>query len=209
MIEKLRGELAKNLLGIHRHLEYFCSAVCLPLLETEEGLSVLFEIRSQKLKHQPGEICFPGGKIEEKDLYNPTATAIRETMEELNISSEQLEILGSMDTMVTPTGMLIYPFVGMLRDYSMDQYSLDEVEGIICLPLRFFLENQPVKASMEVKINPSHDFPLHLIPHSYQQRWENSSYEYPTYFYQLPDGSLLWGITARILLDFLDVYKRL
>ena len=41
------------------------------------------------------------------------------------------------------------------------------------------------------------------------KKWDNTSFMYPTYFYKLPDGSILWGITARILLDFIDIYKRI
>lgn len=209
MLEKLRKELNNSIVGIHRQFEYFCSAVCLPLVKAQDGFHMLFEVRSQRLKHQPGEICFPGGKIEAGDFSNPQIAAVRETVEELGTYPEQLSILGPLDTMITPTGILIYPFVGLLNDYQADNFSPDEVEKIIRVPLDFFLKNQPIRTNLEVKLSPTKDFPINLIPESYMQKWENTSFLYPTYFYKLPDGSILWGITARILLDFIDVYKRI
>lgn len=47
------------------------SAVCIPLLRKEQGYDILFEVRSGKIKHQPGDICFPGGMVE------PSETSLR------------------------------------------------------------------------------------------------------------------------------------
>lgn len=209
MLEKIKSELAKNSLGIHHQLEYFCSAVFLPLIETEEGLSILFEVRSHNLRRQPGEICFPGGKIEQVEFEYPAKTALRETIEELKVCPQQIDLLGSLNVMTTPTGMLIYPFVGVIREYSLEQFSKEEVERVFSLPLQFFLDNEPTKANLEITVSPDSNFPLDLIPKTYVEKWKKTSFMYPTYFYKLPDGSLLWGITARILLDFTDLYKKL
>ena len=55
------------------------SAVMIPVMETPEGLHLLFEVRSEKLEHQPGDICFPGGGIEEGET--PEEAALRELTE--------------------------------------------------------------------------------------------------------------------------------
>ena len=89
--------------------EYFVSAVLLPILEIEEQKSILFEIRSEHLDRQPGEICFPGGKVEEGET--PRETAVRETSEELGISPGSIDILGPLDILVAPLGTVIYPYI--------------------------------------------------------------------------------------------------
>ncbi|MCL6635645.1 MAG: NUDIX domain-containing protein, partial [Peptococcaceae bacterium] len=74
--------------------EYFTSAVLLPLIEEGGTCSVLFEVRSDNLIRQPGEICFPGGKIEKAETGRPELTAVREAAEELGIRESQIELLG-------------------------------------------------------------------------------------------------------------------
>src|SRR5699024_7104932 len=60
------------------------AAVLLPLVEVDGETHILFEVRSNKMRRQPGDICFPGGRVEEFD-ETKLATAIRETSEELGV----------------------------------------------------------------------------------------------------------------------------
>jgi 8-oxo-dGTP pyrophosphatase MutT (NUDIX family) len=65
-------------------------AVLIPFVTTEEGKALLLEVRSQLVK-QPGEICFPGGRVEAGET--PAETAVRETCEELGLKPEDIEVI--------------------------------------------------------------------------------------------------------------------
>ena len=81
VIEKLAGR-QPEILGHEKLPKY---AVLLPLIEVENETHILFEVRSLSLRRQPGEICFPGGKIDPEDS-DQRKCAIRETTEELGIN---------------------------------------------------------------------------------------------------------------------------
>ncbi len=78
-----------GMIGESRFKKY---AVLVPIVDTPDGRSLLFEKRAGSLRRQPGEVCFPGGKLEPEEP--PQVCAIRETMEELCIVKEQIAILG-------------------------------------------------------------------------------------------------------------------
>ena len=71
----------------------------LPLIEINNETHVLFEVRSLNLRRQPGEICFPGGKIEQDDV-DQRQCAIRETSEELGIHESDIENVIPLDYML-------------------------------------------------------------------------------------------------------------
>ena len=70
-------------------------AVLIPFVTTEEGKALLLEVRSQLVK-QPGEICFPGGRVEAGET--PAETAVRETCEELGLKPEDIEVISEPET---------------------------------------------------------------------------------------------------------------
>ena len=88
------------------------SAVVVPIIKINNETHILFEVRALSLNNQPGEICFPGGKIEKGE--NALNCAIREACEELNISKNNIEIINKLACLVTPFNMTIYSFVGFL-----------------------------------------------------------------------------------------------
>ena len=116
------------------------SAVLIPLIKKDGKYHILFEIRSNNLSHQPGEICFPGGKRE--SLETSLQTAVRETCEELLVSESDIQVYGSLDYFLSPTGMRIDVYLGELRNYN-GQYSIDEVSDIFMVPLEFFQNTLP------------------------------------------------------------------
>ena len=75
MLEKLKNHKS-TLIGIEELRKY---AVCIPLMPGPDGYEVLFEVRSANIKSQPGDVCFPGGRMEPGET--PDETAVRETME--------------------------------------------------------------------------------------------------------------------------------
>ena len=70
-------------------------AVLVPLVEGPEGPSLLFEVRASTLAHQPGEVCFPGGRVEPGE--SPKDCALRETFEELAIPPGEVELIAPLD----------------------------------------------------------------------------------------------------------------
>ena len=64
LLKNITQALQKATPKAERELKLWDAAVMLPLVETSEGLSILFQVRSMKLNWQPGDICFPGGRRE-------------------------------------------------------------------------------------------------------------------------------------------------
>src|SRR5690606_24875815 len=94
----------------------FRSAVLLPLVQVEGEWCVLFEVRSSTMRSQPGDICFPGGRIDPAD-ESPLFAALRETHEELGVKPETVEVLGPLSPYVASPSFVVYPFVGII-DYN-------------------------------------------------------------------------------------------
>jgi len=93
----------------HPEGDYQTFGVLVPLLEINNEIHLLLEVRADTLKNQPGEISFPGGRMEKGEI--PKRTAVRETSEELLIPQEKIHVLGSLDYIVTPFNYIIYPFI--------------------------------------------------------------------------------------------------
>ena len=172
----------------------------LPLVQTEQGIAVLFEERAHSLRRQPGEICFPGGKVECSDANNFAVTAVRETCEELGLSPEDITLCGELDSLVTHMGPIIHPFVGMLKDISKISFNPSEVECVFTVPLQELLAMTPRRCSMELADHPGEDFPFDLVPNR-MRGWRKHK-EYYVYFYEY-DNHVIWGLTARMLHAFL------
>ena len=88
-------------------------AILVPLVQWEGKLCLLFETRAETLVgHQPGEVCFPGGRREAGE--KPVDTALRETWEEIGIPPEAIEILAPLDVIQDISDRVIYPFLGLV-----------------------------------------------------------------------------------------------
>ena len=181
---------------------YRHSAVVIPLIEGEKGYEVLFEVRSRGLRHQPGEICLPGGGCDPGET--PEEGARREICEELLISEKQIELEAPMDIFVSPFNMIIYPYLGILKDYEYT-YSQDEVHEVFKVPLDYFLSNEPKVYYNEVYTEPPIDFPWDKVQGGRNYRWNNGKYKVLFYEY---GGRVIWGITARIMNGAIKTMKR-
>ncbi|WP_417067541.1 CoA pyrophosphatase [Niveibacterium terrae] len=114
------------------------AAVLVPLVLREEGLSVLLTRRSRHLNHHPGQISFPGGRIDEADA-SPEAAALREASEEIALPASRVEVLGRLPDFPVGTGFLISPVVGLVRPPLDLRASPAEVDEIFEAPLSFLL----------------------------------------------------------------------
>lgn len=195
--------LSKRQPRIQNEHEYFASAVMLPLLTINNKLHVLFEVRANHLARQPGEVCFPGGKVETNELYRPQDTAMREVVEELGVNREQIVLLGALDYMVTPPGILIYPYVGMIENHESILPNPDEVKEVFMVPVEHFLNNPPARSYIDVATRYAPDFPLHRVPPTYREGWRKR-WTFTVCFYEFEER-FIWGMTARILNNFLTI----
>ena len=178
--------------------DFFKAAVLIALIENGEDYDVLFEVRSNQIPDQPGDVCFPGGAVEPGESFDEAA--VRETCEELLIQPEQIRIIGASDIMHIRNTM-IYPYVGILTDYR-DSFSEDEVAEVFRVPLKFFLETEPDKYVVDAMAQPEENFPYELIQGGRNYKWRVMHTE--ELFYQY-EGHVIWGLTARMLAAFLKL----
>lgn len=200
LLSKLNGRTPK-ILGSERFRTY---GILIPLIIKENRIYVVFEVRSMELRSQPGEICFPGGRLEKND-QSPMDAAIRETVEELGIQFENIENVQPLDYMIQSIeGRFVYPFVGMIHADSVMDPNPSEVKEIFMVPLDYLLKSEPESYSIHFKVMPEEKFPLHLIPGGKNYAWKTR--EIKEYFYYYNDY-VIWGLTANILRHFLSLLK--
>ncbi|MEQ8177139.1 MAG: CoA pyrophosphatase, partial [Amphiplicatus sp.] len=89
------------------------AAVLVPIIDRLEGATVLLTVRSSDMPSHAGQISFPGGKVEPRD-ESVIAAALREALEEVNIRSEQVEIIGTLGVHQGGLGFSVTPVVGVV-----------------------------------------------------------------------------------------------
>lgn len=203
MIDQIKTVYENRIPHILGHESVAKAAVMVPLVETEKGLSVLFQVRGHNLRHQPGEICFPGGRLEPDDLTEEAA-AVRETCEELGIHADQLDMIGPLDIFVT-THSIIYPYLCQLKQGIELHPDPEEVAEVFTVPLEYLLSYQPDVHHVPIEMKPTEDFPFNLIPNGKYYKWRKA--KIAEYFYRY-ENYVIWGLTARILYDFLERLKK-
>ncbi len=204
-IEQMKERWADRTPGSIDRMKVRHFAVLLPLIERDGELQVLFEVRAASLRRQPGEVCFPGGAVEVGETYQQTA--VRETVEELLIREEQMEILAPLDILETPGGVNVYPYLGVIRDYE-NTFSKDEVEYVFSVPLSWFATHGPERYEATVHTVPNENFPFDRIPGGREYYWKKGRYDvlfYPKY--REDETHVIWGMTAKILEAFVRLYR--
>ena len=151
------------------------AAVLVGLIDRGAGLHVVLTKRSSRLKHHPGQIAFPGGKVDEGDA-DVTAAALREAWEEVGLRPEQVEVLGHLPAHETVTSFTVTPVLGLIRDVFDPVAEPGEVEEVFEVPLAHLAD-----------------------PANYQvqsRRWRGQR----RYYHTVPWGPYyIWGATARML----------
>ncbi len=178
-------------------------SVLVPLIEIDGQVHLIYEVRSKAIR-QPGEISFPGGRIEEGE--SPAYAAIRETHEELNINREDIEIIAELDYATSKSGSFIYTFAGIIKntDAAKIIHNKDEVSELFFVPLTYFLENEPEKYYMNYLPKADDDFPYHMVNDGENYNW--GQIRYPVYFYKYAEY-IIWGLTAKITYSFINKIK--
>lgn len=176
-------------------------AVLIPLIEFNGEINLLFEVRASSLKRQPGEICFPGGRIESKETI--IECALRETREELGVPSEEIQILGQADYLYSASGAAIFPVLGSLSKEGFAALALNpaEVESTFLVPFSRFQEEAPLVYHYNLAPRIPEDFPYDLLGIDESYHWRSGGQvEVPIFNVE---DHVIWGITGRILLGLL------
>lgn len=183
----------------------FRSAVLIPLVEVEGEWCVLFEIRSSIMRSQPGDICFPGGRIDPTD-ESPLFAALRETHEELGMNPDTVKVLGSLSPYIASPSFVVYPFVGIVNYKEIIRsYNTSEVEEVFTVPLHYLLDHEPYMHSVIVHPSPDSNFPFEKIRNGANYKWRGRAIE--EWFFEY--GSFtIWGLTARILKHFIEIIRK-
>ena len=170
-------------------------AVLVPLVEREDGLHVLYEVRALTLRRQPGEVCFPGGRIEAGET--PEVCALRETQEELGIPMENVRVLGRLDFIAHRANFIMYPILALVRGEDADRMALcaAEVDHTIEIPLSHLLTTEPMEYDYELIPTPAKNFPYELLNIPRDYKWQTGSENVPVYSWE---GHAVWGLTGRI-----------
>ncbi len=160
------------------------AAVLLPLYQHNDDWNLLYTRRTESVDSHRGQVSFPGGAIEDSD-NGPIEAALREVEEESGIRGDDVEILGYVDNMWTISQFTVTPVVGRIPwPISMDLNEA-EVARVFGVPLSWLVDEENLKTE------------LRHIP--------ELGLKVPIYFYKPYDGEVIWGATAQITLNFLEI----
>lgn len=176
--------------------------VLLPLYQKNDEINIIFEVRASKLRRQPGEICFPGGSTEKGE--NSIEAALRETSEELLIGRDKIRVIYELEEFEIYSGGLLKPVIGLISDYDFT-FSKAEVSEVFMVPLDFFLKNEPEFFDISMKSIPEEKFPFDRLPGGKDYTFFMGHRDVCFYEY---NGYNIWGLTADITFDFINLLKR-
>jgi 8-oxo-dGTP pyrophosphatase MutT (NUDIX family) len=157
------------------------AAVLLALIDRPGGLTVLFTERARHLRDHPGQISFPGGRVQPSDA-DVIAAALRESEEEVGLVPAAGSVAGCLEPQVTGTGFLITPVVGFIAGDFRAVPDPDEVASVFEAPLEFVLDERNVRPGLRERLGTVfHVEELHYGEH------------------------VIWGATAAMLSSFREV----
>lgn len=183
------------------------SAVLVPLIDEGEQWSILLTARSRRLSEHPGELSFPGGRIERGDA-TAQAAALRETLEETGVAPKDVRLVGQMPVYTTFRGALVDPIVGEipLRRLPVGPPRSPEVDEILLVPITGLLEapgrawSDPGRRSYA----PQAAYTRAPVEHYSGRLMEEPLGPRLIHYWRLANGHTLWGITGDLVALFLS-----
>ena len=148
------------------------------------GPELLLTKRSSHLRHHPGQIAFPGGKVDPTDA-SATAAALREAQEEVALDPSSVEVLGTLEPHETVTGFLVTPVIARITGPFTPIPEAGEVDEVFFVPLAHVTDTAKFRIE--------------------SRQWRGELRRY----YTVPYGPYyIWGATARILRALADRAQR-
>jgi 8-oxo-dGTP pyrophosphatase MutT (NUDIX family) len=155
------------------------AAVLVPIVEHAEP-TVLLTQRAQHLPDHPGQVSFPGGKIDKTDA-DPCASALREAQEEIGLDRAHVEPLGYLDLYLTTLGYRIVPVIARVKPGFSLSLNASEVDATFEVPLAYLMDQNNVQR--------------------HSRDWQGMTRHY----YAFTSGEhYIWGVTAGILRNLYD-----
>ncbi len=180
-IEQMQTALSSRQRRVIEHPPFSHAAVLVPLFKKGEDCHLLFTKRSEEVKYHKGEISFPGGVVDAEDS-ELEKTALREAFEEIGLKETDVQIIGLLDDIVTITEFIVTPIVGLFPYPYPFKISEVEIAELIEVPLASLLDENSF-SEREIFRGGQHE-----IVYAYQY-----------------GKHVIWGATARILKQFLDL----
>ncbi|MFC2056146.1 NUDIX hydrolase [Chloroflexota bacterium] len=185
MLQRLKQALSQRQKRCIVDASRTSSAVLIPIFYKQEENHILFTKRAETVRNHKGQISFPGGTYEEQDgtLVN---TVLRECSEEIGLPAEVIEVLGELDDMPTvSTNYIVSPFVAAIPWPHPLRVEPMEVKEIIEVPISVLLDKDCGHEGIEIL----------------------DGEQIGAYFYHYRED-VIWGATARILNQFLNIYTQ-
>ena len=185
--QRLQSSLDEQQPEIEAEWDATPAAVLIPLFHNGTNWNLLFTRRTDSVDVHAGQISFPGGQIENSDRSADDA-ALREAQEEIGLEPDHVEVLGQLNPLVTVTQFLVTPVVGVIPWPYSFTHNPSEVARTFGVPLEWLADPD----NLEVKERQP------MIP----------GRSVRVFYFKEFDGEIIWGVTARITLNFLQLIEK-
>jgi len=157
------------------------AAVLMPIVERRSGPALLLTARASHLKRHPGQVAFPGGRIEPEDA-GPIDAALREAREEIGLQRADAQVAGQLGRLMTGTGFVVTPVVGFVDGRFEASPDPAEVEAVFEVPLAWLLDPANCRRSTRERFGVA---------------WTTFEFDW--------DGRIIWGATAGMIVSLRNI----
>lgn len=184
-LERIRHALHTNQAAALEWTDFRKAAVVVPLFAGDNGIEMLFTVRSSNLSNHAGEVAFPGGRVDAGESLEQAAC--RECWEELGLRISPADFLGILDDHPSPAKYTSTPFVAWLEPYTETHLHINpaEIDSVFSVPLATLLKIQPTSKDVYV-LGKGRGRRLH--------------------FYRTAQHTI-WGMTGNVVVNFLDILR--